>query len=464
MFLFPVIYIASFIYGAYLLLKKDIRGFPVFVVGGLPIYIQALSVTHLYGFASIIPLLQGCKEIIAIGSLSMVVFTLERRPKWHPVDQWMLVFLGITFLYLLLPIGPYPFMSRLLAFKSLSMFPLIYFAGRFCKAADINLNHIFSWICIVTITAAVILIFVEWIPYAHLHTKTGFMDFHIQFFNAEQSGNYGLFWTFETEAGLKRFGSIFSSPLELAASTVLTLSLLLALAGDRFMQFRFTTFYTFTLFSTLVCILLAVSRASFANYFILFYFYALITHQKLFIKVIHYAFLFLIVLLIFIVKGDLLDFAVDTLQFQNASSIGHLIEWMKGLQAMSESPLGLGLGASGRVSMETNDNVGGENQLIIIGVQTGIPALLVYISIYYLLLLTGFRQLKYARGKKRRLIMAVLFLKIGMLIPLLTSYIDSFNYITYTINFLSGLMINVIMYREENRQELPNDVEAVSIK
>jgi hypothetical protein len=213
-----------------------------------------------------------------------------------------------------------------------------------------------------------------------------------------------------------------------------------------------------------VCILLAVSRASFANYFILFYFYALITHQKLFIKVIHYAFLFLIVLLIFIVKGDLLDFAVDTLQFQNASSIGHLIEWMKGLQAMSESPLGLGLGASGRVSMETNDNVGGENQLIIIGVQTGIPALLVYISIYYLLLLTGFRQLKYARGKKRRLIMAVLFLKIGMLIPLLTSYIDSFNYITYTINFLSGLMINVIMYREENRQELPNDVEAVSIK
>jgi hypothetical protein len=60
--------------------------------------------------------------------------------------------------------------------------------------------------------------------------------------------------------------------------------------------------------------------------------------------------------------------------------------------------------------------------------------------------------------------MAVIFLKIGMLIPLLTSYIDSFNYITYTINFLSGLMINVIMYREENEQEIPNDAEGVSIK
>jgi len=464
MILFPIIYIASFLYGAYLLLKKDIRGLPIFVIGGLPIYIQALSVTHLYGFASLIPFLQGCKEIIALGAFVMVVFTLQHRPKWHPVDKWMLVFLSATLLYLILPIGPYPFMSRLLAFKALSLFPLIYFTGRFCRASAINLNYLFSWICLVTLAAAAVLFFVEWLPYEHLHTKTGFMDFHIRFFNAEQSGNYGLFWTFETETGLKRFGSIFSSPLELAASTVLTLSVLLALAGDRFMHFRFTGFYAASLLATLFCIVLAVSRASLINYFILFYCFAHLTRQQKLIRFFHLSFIAAAILLVFVVKGDLLIFVIDTLQFQNASSIGHLIEWMKGLQAMSESPLGLGLGASGRVSMETNDNVGGENQLIIIGVQTGIPALLVYISIYYLLLLTGFRQLKYARGKKRRLIMAVLFLKIGMLIPLLTSYIDSFNYITYTINFLSGLMINVIMYREENRQELPNAVEAVSIK
>lgn len=461
MFLLPVIYIASFLYGIYLLLQKDIRGFPVFVVGGLPIYIQALSVTHLYGFASIIPLLQGCKEIIALGALIMVVLTLQRKPRWHAVDQWMLVFLGATLLYLILPIGPYSFMSRLLAFKSLSMFPLIYFVGRLCRAADINLNHLFSWICIVTLSAAVVLIFVEWIPYEHLPAKTGFMDFHIQFFNAEQSGNYGLFWTFETETGLKRFGSFFSSPLELAASTVLTLSVLLALAGDRFMHFRFTGFFTAALIATLACILLAVSRASLINYFILFYCFAHLTRQKKLIRFFHWGFLAVALLLIFVVKGDLLVFVIDTLRFQNASSIGHLLEWMNGLQAMAAHPLGMGLGASGRVAMETNDHVGGENQLIIIGVQAGIPVLLVYVYIYFLLLQTGYRHLKRSLGKKRRLIMAVLFLKIGMLIPLLTSYIDSFNYITYTVNFLSGLMINVIMYREENQEELPEDQPAI---
>jgi uncharacterized membrane protein len=115
--------------------------------------------------------------------------------------------------------------------------------------------------------------------------------------------------------------------------------------------------------------------------------------------------------------------------------------------------------------METNDHVGGENQLIIIGVQAGIPVLLVYVYIYWLLLQTGFRALNHSTGKQKRLVMAVVLLKIGMLIPLFTSYIDTFNYITYTINFLSGLMINVLMYQKEQTIELPSDAEtAVSFK
>jgi hypothetical protein len=464
MFLFPVIYLASFLYGVYLLFKKDIRGFPVFVIGGLPIYIHALSVTHLYGFAALIPFLQGCKETIALGALVMVVFTLRHRPKWHAVDQWMLVFLAATAVYLILPIGPYPFMSRLLAFKALSLFPLIYFIGRFCRAEDINLNHLFSWICLVAIAAALVLIFVEWITYRHLHTQTGFMDFHIQFFNAEQSGNYGLIWTFETESGLKRFGSIFSSPLELAASTVLTLSVLLALASDRFRQFRFTPFHTAAIAATFICILLAVSRASFMNYFIVIYVYALITRQKKILQFFHWGAVVVIVLLFLIDKNDLINFIIDTILFQNASSIGHVVEWVKGLEAMAAQPFGLGLGASGRVSMENNEHIGGESQLIIIGVQVGIPILLIYMYIYWLLLKTGFQSLLSSTGKKRKLILAIIFLKIGMLIPLLTSYIDSFNYITYTINFLSGLMINVIVYREEQGQDLPTDATTALVK
>ena len=104
--------------------------------------------------------------------------------------------------------------------------------------------------------------------------------------------------------------------------------------------------------------------------------------------------------------------------------------------------------------METNDHVGGENQLIIIGVQVGIPVLLVYMYIYGLLIVTGLQTLSVSAGKQKRLAMAVVLLKIGMFIPLFTSYIDSFNYITYTINFLSGLMINMIMSKAANASQL----------
>ena len=445
MILFPILYLAAFFYGLVLLYKKDIRGFPIFVIGGLPIYIHALSVTHLYGMASIIPAMQACKEIMVFASFVMVLFTLQEKPTWHSIDKWMLVFLGASIVYLLLPIGPYPFVSRLLAFKALSVFPLIYFTGRFCKASDINLNYLFSYICLVSIVAAVVLFFFEFIPYEHLHTKTGFLDFHIQFFNAEESGNYGLFWTFETETGLKRFGSIFSSPLELAASTVLTLSVLLSLAGDRWMRFRFSKFYTASLLATLFCIIMAISRASLINYFLLFYCFAHITNQRKWVQYFHLAFVCVVLLLVFVVQGDLLQFTIDTLRFQNASSIGHLLEWVNGLQAMAAHPLGMGLGSSGRVAMETNDHVGGENQLIIIGVQVGIPVLLVYIIIYGATIRTALQMIRSSKGKQKRLAMAVVLLKIGILIPLLTSYVDSFNYITYTTYFLSGLCINMLM-------------------
>jgi hypothetical protein len=83
-------------------------------------------------------------------------------------------------------------------------------------------------------------------------------------------------------------------------------------------------------------------------------------------------------------------------------------------------------------------------------VQVGIPVLLVYMFIYGLLIVTGLQTLKVSSGKKKRLAMAVVLLKIGMFIPLFTSYIDSFNYITYTINFLSGLMINMVMSKPIN--------------
>lgn len=450
MFLFPLVYICSFLYAISLLIKKEVKGFFLFTVLGLPVYINALSVTFMYGFEKAIPIMQAFKELCLLFAFLMVVFNLKKRPTLHLVDKLILIFFIYSFLYLVLPIGEYNFQSRLIAFKALAVFPLIYFTGRLCKSEAININQFFSYICAVSIAAAIVLVF-EVVPYQHLHTHTGLMNFMIRFFNAEPSGNYGLLWSFETESGLKRFGSIFSSPLELSAASILTLAVLLGLVTGSKNKIKVTNFYLFTFIATLFCVIFAVSRAAFANYFILIYCYALLTHNKKLLKYFHYSLLMVVIYVAFFLEGNLYDDIIATLNFQNSSSIGHILEWVKGINAITAHPLGLGLGSSGRVSMETNDNVGGENQLIIVGVQVGIAMVIIYIWIYALLIKTGLKALQTAQGKKKKLVMATVLLKIGFIIPLITSYFDTFIYITFTSYFLSGLMINMIM----NDREIP---------
>lgn len=444
MFLFPLVYIFAFAYAIRLLLKKQIKGVLIFIVVALPIYINVLSVTYMYGFEKLVPVLQSFKEICVIGGLMMVMIDLKKKPKLHTIDKLIGLFFIISFVFLILPIGPYGFGDRLLAFKALAIFPVIYFTGRFCKAETININEVLSFIGIVAIVAGIIVL-IEGITYTHIHTKTGFTDFMIHFYNGEISGNYGLIWTFETETGAKRFGSIYSSPLELAAGTILGLSAVLALTSGIKKRIEFTKFNIAVLAATLCCIILALSRASFANYFITIYFFALITKNKKIVRYFHYVFLLAVIYVVFFLKGDMFDFIVSTLNFQNASSVGHIIEWVNGVNGMIKHPFGMGLGTSGKIAMVTDDQIGGENQLIITGVQVGVPVLIMYIWAYVSMITTGLKALKTATGKKRKLILCVVLFKIGLIIPLFTSYLDIFLSITYATYFLSGLMINMIM-------------------
>ena len=270
------------------------------------------------------------------------------------------------------------------------------------------------------------------------------------YYDAPPTGTQGLSWTFESSLGKKRFGSIFSDPLEFSASTVLILCLLVALATDKKFKIRFTKFTTAVFIATLFCIVFAISRASFVGFFLLLYCYGWISRNRTLIKVYHYIFLSLAAILVFFfAKGDLYDLIINTFSFQEASTIGHLIQWVDGINAIIAHPFGLGLGESGRISMTAEQNTGGENQLIIIGVQAGIISIILYSAIYFQLIKTGLKHLPFTKGKKRKVILAVVLLKIGMFVPLMTSNIDAFNFVTYTGYFLSGLMINMIMNNEK---------------
>lgn len=459
MFLFPIAYLSSFIYALSRMFKKHIDGFLLFIVIGLPIYINAMSVSFMYGFGKWIPLLQSFKEIAVIAACILVFTHLKQKPIWHLLDKLMLAFFVYTLLYVFLPIGSYNFLAKLMALKNLSFFCILYLIGRLCDKNQVNLNKLFSFLIIVIVIASIVIVG-EKILNQHLHSYTGFADYNFYFFNTETSGNYGLLWTFETESTAKRFGSIFSNPLDLSASTVLCLGGLFALISYKneesnllSVAINHNSLEKFGFIASFICIILAMSRASFISYFLVIYVFAWITHNKKIVAFFHIILVIILCYVFFILEGDLYDFILNTATFQNDSSMGHVLEWLDGINAMASQPWGLGLGESGRVAMTSKSNTGGENQFIIIGVQVGILAMALYIIIYYKIIQTGLQQLKKTAGKEWKLMMAIVLIKIGLFIPMFTSYIDSYIYVSYFSWFLTGYMVNLIQNKEYAKYE-----------
>jgi hypothetical protein len=202
------------------------------------------------------------------------------------------------------------------------------------------------------------------------------------------------------------------------------------------------------LIASFICIVLALSRAAFISYFLVIYIYGWIIGNKKIIHFFHIVVAIIVLYVIYILEGDLYDFILNTITFQNESSLGHVLEWLDGLNAMATQPWGLGLGESGRVSMTNQNNIGGENQFIIIGVQAGVLAMALYIYIYFKLIKTGLQQLKITAGKEWKIMLAIVLIKIGMFVPMFTAYVDSYMYLSYFSWFLSGYMINHIQNRQ----------------
>lgn len=423
----------------------------LYLIFGLPIYITALSITFELGFGDVIGIFQGFKEIIILTLLGFQISTLKASFRLQVVDYIVIAFFSYTFLYVLLPFGDYSFIIKLTAFKSTSFWVMVYFAGRFLDPAAIYINKYFHYILYVAIAGSILGLF-EFITQTHIHTMIGFADFNYYIYNLEPNGQYNLSWTFETSTGLKRFGSLFANPIEHSAATILSLSVVAALYTTDNNKLKLNKFGYIALAATLISIITALSRASFVSYFVVIYFYALITGKKQIIRFVHFCFIAAVLYFVFMLQNDdLRDFVIGTLNFTDSSSVGHVLQWLEGIEAIIENPFGLGLGASGRMAGSMQGNVGGENQFIIFGVQVGVIAMLLYLSIYILLIKTAWKWFYKLEGKEKKICLALLMMKIGFIIPFLTSELETSSYISYMTWFFSGLFINIIA-NQKNRK------------
>jgi O-antigen ligase len=157
-----------------------------------------------------------------------------------------------------------------------------------------------------------------------------------------------------------------------------------------------------------------------------------------------------IIILFFLTRNDDIQrFIINTLNFTDSSSVGHVLDWLEGIAALREQPLGLGLGESGRVAVSLGTNTGGHNQFLIIGVQTGIIAMFIYLGIYIGLIKIAWHWLYRLKGKAKEVCMTILLIKIGLFIPLFTSEIEASPYISYMTWFFSGFLISIITHQKK---------------
>lgn len=439
-----VIYALTFVIALSGILKGGTEKIFIFIVFGLPLYFTALSIAYINGMGSLIPFFQGFKEIIIVVTLIVLLYHRKKTIHLHPLDWLILAYFIYTLIYALLPIGNFGFTDRLLAFKSLSFFPLVYFTGRFMNTKDINFNNYFSFICLVSIISGCVLV-VEALRYEHLQLYTGYAEFNRQFFKQEPGGNFGLSWTFETSNGLKRFASFYGGPLELGANTVCTVAVAIALSTTNKNQFHPGKLLITTLAFSLFAIFMALSRAAFVSYFFIIYVYAFLTEKKTVIKIFNYGVIAALVAGWLWLQGDVYDWVLNTIDFSDSSSAYHVVQWLDGLNAIQTHPFGMGVGMSGRVSSANDSNVGGENQLIIIGVQAGLIAVLLYVAIYIYTIRTCMYLFRNSTGKSRKPALALFLIKIGILIPMLTANTESYIYLSYFSWLLGGIVVNMIM-------------------
>lgn len=391
----------------------------------------------------LVHLLRYSKDLVILMAFLIFLFgsrTSLSQQTWQlrPLDKLMALFMGLVALYMLLPLGTASFFSKLVYARQTFLIGIVYFFGR---NTLINPER-WAWVRR-TLSFLALLAFglalAEYLGGVHLHQLLGYGQYNRVFNEVLPTGHYGLSWTFERSGGIPRYAAYFADPLEFSASLLLFISLALyrlyqPRAGG--LSWADLTFFTLLI----ACFLMAGSRASTLAAFGIILFALFLHRSYQWLRWLFFSGLLLTAYLWWFASEDTLYFLWDSLLLADTSSLGHLIEWLAGIDSMLQDPLGIGLAMSGNAgAVDQRFSIGGENQFLIYGVQMGVAGLLVYVLLLFRSIrdsLTVFRRTtqEYIRSMAH---MAALT-KLALLIPLLTANAELYLFVSLFSWFMVG--------------------------
>ncbi len=449
-------------YGVNMLIKSsNVFGLLLFTFVYLSVYLTfQILLFGFFGNGIVLTINKLVKESVVFFLILFWVFSrgdlLSIRPNWKLPDYLMLVFLIVPLLFTVLPFGPATFVNKAIYFKGILMLGLMYFLGRVMVLSKYQIKLLINAILLVAISAF-LLTLSEKLTDTHFQSLIPYEAYQVEVLESEPTGNYGLTWTFQATSGGKRFAAFFSNPLEMASVMLICGGLALYLwLGERNKVYRFA--YSAVFLCTLLTLLISFSRASFAGFFLMLFLAAYLMGYWRIISITLVSGLIFLAGLFLFGGSDLQYFIIDTINFTESSSAGHIVDWVKAINSIWQSPQGIGLATSGNAGgVDPDLQVGGENQFLIFGVQMG----LLYMFVYVLLLISVIRSsIRTFRRLTDRFFKAIPFVsavfKFGFLVPLMTSNAEIYLFPVYFSWWAIGYAVSE---RDEIKNEMTKENE-----
>ena len=438
-----LLYAAFYFFVANGLIRGKLHLVFLYSVVLFPVYMLFIT-NNFKGFESmlLVNLIQYSKEGIIFSAMAIWFLGQKKlvNKQWSisVLDSLFLAFLGLAFLFFLLGLGEATVVNRAIYLKNILLIGVFYFLGRNVRLSFTQWNGAFKAIFITTVIASIVIV-IEKISGTHFHSISGHIDYYSFIEAKDLEGSYGLGWTFEAAGGAPRYGSFFAHPLELAASMLMVGSI--GLIYFISVPYRTNKYkYLFILFCTIVCLLLSYSRAAFASFFLMLGFIAFLLRYY---KIIGIGVVILTLIgfyIVFFSANEILYFVLDTISFENSSSVTHLMDWLEAVESMLSNPMGIGLAMSGNAGgVEKDLIVGGENQYLIYGVQMGFLGMFLYMGMLFYGIRNSWRAFRKSKTRQEGIVPFVAAsVKFGMLLPLFTANAEAYLYISLVSWWLIG--------------------------
>jgi len=431
-------------------LKKTFEGdsyyLLLYLLFTLPFYATfQLIVFKAFDLSILVNLLKISKDFVFFTGFFVFIFGKKEsfiEQKWQLtlLDKLFMGFMTLIIIYTIIPYGEASFLSKIIYAKNTFLIAIVYFLGRQTNIDKQRWRFIAKVLICLTVVSFLFALS-EKIFGVHLQSLLDYGRFNLAINDVSPTGNYGLSWTFERQGGFPRYAAFFANPLEFAASLLLFLSLgIHYLIHSKHNNNRLT--YLLLLVLVILSFFFSYSRGAIIASLIIVFFSLFLEKKYQLLRIVLTLITILVIYISFFSSKESQYFILDTLNFQNTSSLGHLIEWAEGVNSMIQNPMGIGIAMSGNANgVDQAIKIGGENQFLIYGVQMGLLGLLIYISILIKAIKDSLKVFKLSRKQHIRSISFVAALtKIGLLIPLFTANAELYLFVAFISWFLIGFI------------------------